>query len=73
MTQTDAGAVDVDDVAVQVQFPFTAKILSGKGLVELDQVKVGEGKTGPGKEMTDRRDGTQPHDGRDGSRRGLWP
>ena len=42
VAETDARAVDVGDLPVQAQLLLAAEILGGEGLVDLDQLEVGE-------------------------------
>ncbi len=40
MAKSDAGAVDVGDLAVQAKLFFTADVLGRKGFVDLDQFEI---------------------------------
>src|SRR6478736_8169149 len=65
VTEGDAGPVDVDALLVvlltEAQFPGAGGDLGGERLVDLDQVEVGEGESGPSECRVGGRDGAEAH------------
>src|SRR5512134_1959548 len=70
VAERDRSAVDVDAAEVEGEIARAGNDLGGEGLVELDEVDVGQAELRPGEQSADRRHGADAHPRRVDSRRG---
>ena len=63
MTERDRPAVDVEPIEVEAELPVTRQDLSRERFVELDQIDVVQAEAGLIQELSNRRDGSDAHDG----------
>ena len=60
VAEGDGASVDVDAVRIEVEFPDDGQGLGGKGLVEFDQVDVGQGEAGAAEGFGNAKRGPTP-------------
>ena len=59
MAETDARAIDVADITVDVELPLACEVLGGERLVELDEIEVADLLATSLQEIFDGRNGAE--------------